>query len=223
MNVAWDLQVTSKEQITDELVALINQCAEERGVAVRIRDAGIMGRGLFAVRDIEEGESISKYGGRMLFPHESTSGPYVYAFDERLFGGILQDPGTPASVKASVRASIAAWRGTHINVETHFKLSEMGRWVNSVRENKEDQNVAVAIAGKDTNPAHGPHGRWDIEYVAITAIRAGEQLFTDYGAQHCLICSAMADTGCARCNAPYCGPECQRQDWPAHAKECLGK
>lgn len=228
MQAIQDFQVTQEDQINEELVVQINKYAEAHGASVRVKNAGSMGRGLFAARDIKEGESITKYGGRMLRPGEPTSGPYVYAFDEQLFAGILQDPSVPDKVKVDVRASIDAWRGSHIDVKTHFKLSEMGRWVNSVRKGgKQKQNVIVAIAGKNTDPVHGPAGRWDIEYVAITRIRKGEQLFTDYGPQYwvnsaiCSLCSSVANDMCARCNAPYCGRECQKLHWPVHAVACV--
>jgi hypothetical protein len=52
-----------------------------------------------------------------------------------------------------------------------------------------------------------------------------EKYFSDVwslGTKQCVVCHNAATFACVHCQTSYCGPECQKQDWQIHQKQCAG-
>lgn len=53
-------------------------------------------------------------------------------------------------------------------------------------------------------------------------IVAPEDIHKPYDSKTCVICQKPSTSKCSACKGVnYCGPQCQRLDWPSHKSECL--
>lgn len=164
------------------------------------------GFGLFARKNIKEGALITEYGGRMITAQEIGNRDYIYEFPEKLVRIIRDSPGISREEKVKIDASIRRYKGTVLDARTNFRLSEMGRWINS---DPLQQNVVLIFLGEK-------NGEWKIGFEAIREIKKGEEIFVDYGKKYwtnCRICGIQTNLMCSETKIPFCSKRCQKKHW----------
>jgi len=151
------------------------------------------GHGLFAEKDYDKTEFVTRYGG--LVGNKNVEGPYV-----------VYNPRTKHTVDG----------------EYDFLLSEKGRWVNEyakkTRERKKFTNVTMKYDDQGmyfrTIGIKVPKGQeffWDY----------GKDYDRSAYVSECLVCQQIAFFVCGGCkNAQYCDTKCQKWDW-THNKHYL--
>lgn len=180
-----------------EIIQLINLGCKlmDIGLQVKLSNNPKAGYGLFATKNFAENDVLTRYGGyycNMNF-FETHARPkdeatYVFQFLEEDGFGIL-------------------------NSETYFKLGfEMGRWVNSIEEEKQNVRPAVEI------PENAPPM---LSFLARRDIQAGEELYWWYGESYgefidsCIMCFKASTQKCDSCKIPICGSIC----WDNHLEK----
>jgi SET domain-containing protein len=167
----WDSLIIDVSDIK-AIVSCINICSEERNHSVDVRPSTInnAGYGLFARNRIQPDDRIATYGGEMtrVSADKAPNGDYIYLFPEPLLCG----HGLTEAQIVTTR-----WRGTYRDAHTHFRISEMGRWIN---HDATRVNAFADIDGKDAD------GGWVLSFYAARTIEAGEEIFIDYGPHYIL-------------------------------------